>query len=433
MAAAVAVSLIAAMAACERFGFDLLPLDENVGDTGTAGDGGGLGGDGGDGGDGGASAGSGGSGAPDTGGTGGVDGSGGAGADGSGGVGGDIDSDGGGIGGDASVGGASAGGAGGATTDGGTTGGSGGIGGSSAGDGGAGGSSPLPSCDDGLQNGDEIATDCGGSECAPCPCIFGTAELLGNPNYTGNQLWSPSLSQDGLTLYVGVVVPGVSEQVMVATRPNRGNTFGLANPLPAPVNQSVEGTPHISLDGLTLYFFSERGGSGSAARNIYRATRATPSGNFNNATALTTVNSSSMDHLPHTSADELTLYFASQRGGNVDIWRSTRATRSDAFGAPSPVTEINSTADDNGMTLSLDQRTIIFASARPNGAGSYDLYQSVRASTSDPFSTPEPLTTLNTSASETDPELSRDGQELFFVSTRNGGATEIWRSLRTCP
>lgn len=396
-ASAVVLSLVWSASGCGRLGYDLLSRDDDPDEGGGRG---------------GASS-SGASGA-----SGSVGGS--AGSDGTAGEGGaPIDNDGGGVAG-----------AGGGGTGGGGTGGAGAGG---AGDGGAGGSASLATCTDGAQNGDELGTDCGGSDCVPCACAFAAPEVLGNPNYPGNLLWGPSLSADASTLYVAVVVPGVSEQIAVCTRPDRGNTFDLANLLAAPVNQSVEGTPHISLDGLSLYFFSERGGSGRPARDLYVATRSDPNGTFDTASPLASVNSSTIDHLPWSSADELTLYFSSQRGGStLDIWRSSRASRAQAFGAPAAVPELNSSADENGVTLTLDERTVILASNRPNGAGGYDLYQAVRAATDQPFSTPEPLTALNTSANEVDASLSPDGQELFFVSTRNG-ANEIWRSIRSCP
>jgi hypothetical protein len=403
-ASAVVLSLVWSAGACGRLGYDLLPRDDDP----SAGGGGG---------------GAGISGASGTGG--------GAGSDGAAGEGGaPIEDDGGGVAGDSATGGS-----GGSAGAGGATSGAGGNGGSTAGAGGAagfGGSTALALCTDGVQNGDELGTDCGGSDCAPCACSFGAPEVLGDPNYPGNLLWGPSLSADALTLYAAVIVPGFNEQVMVATRPDRGNTFDFGNPLPPPVNQSVEGTPHISLDGLSLYFFSERAGSGADARDLYVATRSDPNGTFNAASALASVNASSTDHLPWASADELTLYFASRRSGTLDIWRATRASRAQAFGAPVAVAELNSSADDNSGTLTQDDRTIILSSNRPNGAGGFDLYQAVRAAKGEPFSAPEPLTALNTSATEADPSLSPDGQELFFVSTRNG-ATEIWRSLRTCP
>jgi hypothetical protein len=400
-ASAVVLSLVWSAGACGRLGYDLLPRDDDP-PAGGGGDGAGI------------------SGASGTGG--------GAGRDGAAGEGGArIEDDGGGVAGDSGTGGSA-----GSAGAGGSTSGAGGNAGSTSGAGGAGGSSPLALCTDGAQYGAELGTDCGGSDCAPCACTFGPPELLGNPNYPGNVLWAPSLTADALTLYAAVVVPGVSEQVMVTTRPDRGNTFDFANALPPPVNQSVEGTPHISLDGRSLYFFSERAGSGGDARDLYVATRSDPNGTFDTASPLASINSSSTDHLPWTSADELTLYFTSRRSGTLDIWRSSRASRAQAFGAPAAVAELNSSADDNGGTLTQDDRTIIISSNRPNGAGGFDLYQAVRAATDEPFSTPEPLTALNTSATEADPALSADGQELFFVSTRNG-ANEIWRSIRGCP
>jgi hypothetical protein len=406
----VVLALVWSAGACGRLGYDLLPQDDDpaggggsggVGTSGASGAGGSVGGA--------------------------------AGNDGASGEGSAPSEHDGGVAGDSAVGGAGSGGAG----AGGTTSGAGGSSGSTAGTdaggaSGAGGSTALPLCTDGSQNGDETGTDCGGSACAPCACTFGPPEVLGNPNYAGNVLWAPSLSADALTLYVAVVIPGFNEQIAVSTRPDRGNTFGFANVVPPPVSQSIEGTPHISLDGLSLYFFSERAGSGDAARDLYVATRSDPNGAFDTASPLSSVNSSSTDHLPWVSADELTLYFTSRRSGNLDIWRSTRGSRAEPFGAPVAVTEINSSADDNGATLTQDARTLIMTSNRQNGAGGYDLWQAERAATDEPFSTPVPLTALDTSATEADPSLSPDGQELFFVSTRNG-ANEIWRSLRTCP
>lgn len=403
-ASVVVLSLLWSAAACGRLGYDLLPRDDDP----SAG-----------GGSGGATSGASGAGG-NVGGAAGTDG-----AAGEGGAPGEPDG-GIGAGGTTSGAGGSAG-----STAGADAGGASGAGGV-AGAAGAGGSTSLPLCTDGVQNGDEGGTDCGGSDCAPCACSFGAPELLGNPNYAGNALWAPSLSADASTLYVAVVVPGFNEQIVVSTRPDRGNTFGLANVVPAPVSQSVEGTPHISIDNLSLYFFSERAGSGGEARDLYVATRSDPDGTFDTAFPLATLNSSSLDHLPWVSADELTLYFTSRRSGNLDIWRTTRGSLAQAFGAPAAVTELNSGADDNGATFTQDDRTAILSSNRPNGAGGYDLYQAVRPVAGAPFSTPVPLTELNTSATEADASLSPDGQELFFVSSRNG-ATEIWRSLRTCP
>ncbi len=302
------------------------------------------------------------------------------------------------------------------------------TGGSATGGSATGGTSGGISCADGLQNGDEAGVDCGGAGCAACTCTFGVAERIVIPNNGGNELWGPTLSSDGLTMYVGFVVPGENEQIGVSTRPDRGNTFGSVAPLPAPVNQAVEGTPHLSIDGRSLYFYSTRG---AGDHNLYVATRPDAASAFSAVSQLSSINSTAIDQLPWLSADELIIYFASNRGGSMDVYSATRGARTDAFGFAAPVTELNSTASDNRVTLTQDELVAILATDRPGAAGGWDLYQFVRADRDDPFSAPTALDVLNTGNMEADPALSPDGQELFFVSTR-GGLAEIWRSQRSC-
>jgi hypothetical protein len=48
---------------------------------------------------------------------------------------------------------------------------------------------------------------CGG-ECAPCPLHLVAPEMLSAPNFAGNDLYSPTPSSDGLTLWFGLMVSG---------------------------------------------------------------------------------------------------------------------------------------------------------------------------------------------------------------------------------
>ncbi len=291
---------------------------------------------------------------------------------------------------------------------------------------------PTANCNDGLLNQDEIGVDCGGSQCAPCACSYSAPVVLGNPNYPGNQLWGPSLTADGLSLYFAVTVPGVSEQVAYSVRPDPDSPYGYGIALPPAVNASTEGTPFITPDGLSLYFFSLRGG-GLGERDLYVATRANTADEFLSVTALTELNSAQTDHLPWVSADNLTMYFVSYRSGVADVYRAVRTAVGHAFGAPTAVTELNSASDDVGITLTHDGRVALIASRRPGGLGGADFYVARRVSTTDAFTSPEPIRELNTDAAEMDPRFSPDGTELYFTSTRNGGAVEIWRSQRNCP
>src|SRR4029078_7250964 len=132
-----------------------------------------------------------------------------------------------------------------------------------------------------------------------------------------------------------------------STRTAENQAFGLGNLLPGPIDASVEGTPRLAADNLTLYFYSERAG-GLGGRDIYRAQRATPTANFDSITNLTEINSTALDHLPWVGVNQLSVYFAPDRAGNLRLYRSVRASITDPWGAPAPVSELNSTVLENG-------------------------------------------------------------------------------------
>jgi Tol biopolymer transport system component len=276
----------------------------------------------------------------------------------------------------------------------------------------------------------DAASDAAAS--APVPCSLSSPERLGSPNYAGNDLWSPSLASDGRSLYFAVLVPGWVEQVAVSTRPGSAGAFGEGRALPAPVNTGTEGTPNISADELALYFFSERAG-GAGGRDLYVATRASASDDFDTVRELVGLNTPEREHLPRVSADELTLYFVSNRSGNTEIWRAARSTRTADFAGAELVPELNSEGEDGAVTLSPDGLEAILATNRQGTQGGRDLYRATRTATTEPFSTPEPLASLNSGLNDYDPTLSFDGAELYFVSNRNGSDTEVYRSLRSCP
>jgi hypothetical protein len=289
----------------------------------------------------------------------------------------------------------------------------------------------LGDCFDGIRNGDEAGVDCGGSLCSPCVCTLGAAELLGDPNYAGNDLWSPKLSSDGLNLYFAVTVPGFAEQIGVATRADRSSPFGLGQVLPAPVNQSGEGTPYLSLDRRSLYFYSSRSG-GAGSRDLYVATRRNDSDDFDRVTPLSSLNTPDLDYQPWLSPDELIIYFASGPAGSSDIFRATRGSTGDDFGPPRLISELSSPSDEGGLTVSSDGLEAILTSNRPGGPGGRDLYIATRANQSAPFSSPQPLEALDSPENEIDPAFSPDGGELYFVSNRGGGDSNIYRVARSC-
>ena len=94
---------------------------------------------------------------------------------------------------------------------------------------------------------------------------------------------------------------------------------------------------------------------------------------------------------------------------------------------------INSSAEDAGPAVSKDGLAFYFYSTRAGGVGGEDIYVSHRASTDAPWGAPVNLgTPINTTANERVPAFSRDGHWMFFASNRSGGVggLDIWSSYR---
>jgi Tol biopolymer transport system component len=94
---------------------------------------------------------------------------------------------------------------------------------------------------------------------------------------------------------------------------------------------------------------------------------------------------------------------------------------------------VNSSAADFAPHVSKDGRSLYFASTRP-GYGGEDLWVSQRAGDDEPWGTPVNLgQVINTASNQRSPALSRDGHWLFFGSDRPGGVggLDIWVSVRT--
>ncbi|HZL72709.1 MAG TPA: hypothetical protein VFC86_09630, partial [Planctomycetota bacterium] len=103
---------------------------------------------------------------------------------------------------------------------------------------------------------------------------------------------------------------------------------------------------------------------------------------------------------------------------------------------PVPLTELNSTFGDNGTCMSRDGLSVYFNSNRPGGIGSNDILVSRRADKTEPWGAPVNLgSAVNSSADDQGPTLSHDGRVLIFLSNRAGGFGEfdLYVSRRTDP
>lgn len=246
-----------------------------------------------------------------------------------------------------------------------------------------------------------------------------------------DKLWGPAISADGNTLYFGHTT--LHEDLYSATiQPDRVRTFQDVTPLTTLNTSRNEGTPFITVDGLSLYYYAIRQG-GPGERDLWHASRASLSEEFSEPKQVMGVNGPSYDHLPWLSDNELTIYYTTERLGGLgrsDIWQATRLSKNMPFAGHRLVPGINSSAREDSLAFSPDRLTVYFSTDRGT-TGDLDIWQATRAARGENFSNPQPLAHLNSSADDTNLAMTRDGTRLYFSSGREGGQ-RIWVAIRSC-
>src|SRR3989442_505355 len=255
---------------------------------------------------------------------------------------------------------------------------------------------------------------------------------------------NPTLSPDGLSLYFASDRPGGlgGTDIWVARRASPDSPWEAPSNVGAPVSStSADGAPVLSIDGHLLFFHSDRPG-GHGRVDIWMAHRSDPNDDFGWETPVnlgSDVNTADDEQGPeYLQSAGGALYFAR---GNLalsrgDLYRAEVGRDGRTQGPAVPVTELNDpTANDLAPTVRTDGREIFFFSTRAGGFGATDIWVSTRPSVHAPWSPPENWggAPLNTAFGEQQPDLSRDGRTLLFVSTRPGGSgsTDIWMTTRT--
>jgi Tol biopolymer transport system component len=184
-------------------------------------------------------------------------------------------------------------------------------------------------------------------------------------------------------------------------------------------------------DQRTIYF--SRAALNSYDYNLYVATRAQLTDPFTNVMPLANVNTTSIDASPAVTADGLTLFAETTVAGNYDIYVATRSSTAADFSALSPVAGVNTSAQEGNPWISDDGLTMYFTSTASGSInGSYDIWRTTRASSTSPFNTPGPVGELNGTMTDQAPVLSHDGLEIFFASSRNGHL-ELFHATRSTP
>jgi Tol biopolymer transport system component len=132
--------------------------------------------------------------------------------------------------------------------------------------------------------------------------------------------------------------------------------------------------------------------------------------------------------------DLLQICFSSNRPGGVgldDIWCARRSSASEPFETPHLEAAVSSSGYEWDPELSADGQELFFTSDRAGSHG-LDLYRSTWSATQGAFMAPTALGTLNSDGIDGGPALSGDGLTLYFNSDRVGGTgrQDLYRATR---
>jgi hypothetical protein len=282
----------------------------------------------------------------------------------------------------------------------------------------------------GGMTGDGGQAGVGGSEGELEPCStgeFSTPVKIANLAVEG-ELWGPSLTGDGLTLFFAASDP-VGENIYRAERPDRASAFGAASEVSELNVRQRQGTPFINFEGTRIYFMVQEGAD-QTVRDLFYAERETKAGTFGSAQPLLGINTKYREHLPWVSKDELTIYYTGYREPDLwksDIWKATRMDASLPFSNAKSVTSFGG-VEDGSPSLAPDGLTLFFTSDRME---SFDVWTASRNTQDELFSRPVRNAQLSGAADEVNLNLSWDGREIVFSSSRDG-TQSLWIASRDC-
>ncbi len=231
----------------------------------------------------------------------------------------------------------------------------------------------------------------------------------------------PSLSPDGTTIYFASDRGGGNWEIYTATRTAPYGPFANVTRVSELGTQFFEAGPCVRADNLEIFFTTSR--TNSVNTEIWRATRPTPTAPFSPPTPVPELNAPGSSRFgPSLTADGLTICFTRYRAGAVepDMWIASRASLTQPFSSPTPLIGIHSKGPDLDPHIAADGLSIVFTSYRGNRAAA--LRMATRASRAEAFSAPILLPMYDSLYYNGAPGLSTAGDEMVFASARPGGA-----------
>jgi tetratricopeptide (TPR) repeat protein len=200
------------------------------------------------------------------------------------------------------------------------------------------------------------------------------SNIINTPAYNEG---AQSVSQDGKYLFfTGCNRPDGQGRCDIYITTKKGDGWGKPFSLSAPLNTTGwEAQPSISADGRTIYFVSNRKG-GYGGYDIWKSTL-TEKGWGDPVNMGPNINTIYDEQSPFIHPDDSTFYFCSNGWpgmGNKDLFIS-RADKDGKWQKPVNLgSPINSSGDENGLTLTANGAYAFFSSNNLQGFGGYDIY-----------------------------------------------------------
>jgi hypothetical protein len=291
--------------------------------------------------------------------------------------------------------------------------------------------------DEGVPTDDDVVTDDG-------PVVAHEAQLCGVPR--SEQVWStpelmtdvydlmqevnvhaafemfdPTLSEDGLTLYTTSDNSG-PWLVHMITRAA----------LDAPFTGYAVASSNVNVQGSIAYGYNVLASKNVAVTAANYPAEGVPAGSYIIAITDTSRTpfvwvqvpasrgfASVID--PRLSEDGLTLVFAVTVEGSRRIFESRRSSLTASFLNASALTELPA-GDNSAPWLSRDKRVLVFVHAGPDG--NQDIWMADRSDTSEPFANAAPIAALNSTYVDGEPFVREgaDGCELLMITRRPDNA-----------
>ena len=236
----------------------------------------------------------------------------------------------------------------------------------------------------------------------------------------------PALSSDGLELIFDSERAGIPNgELYVSTRADRSSPWSAPVVIPELSSPYDEDGPAFSPDGLVLFFASERPAA-SAGLNLWMTTRTSRTSAWVPPTVVAELNSDGADDRFAMTADQLDGVYSADRatGNGTEIYEARRSSAGATWNAPTLVAELDTTSYDGAADIDPTGLVIVFSSSRA-GSDGLDLWTARRVSRDQPFANLQQLTELDTSLNDQDPCVSADGHTIAFVR----GATPVDRDI----